>query len=74
MRKFPDSWMRVLDQVIGPRAPRLRAALQFLDEVHPTEIFREQGVVMKSVPQFLKEPLRNALKLALDETSVQEVV
>ena len=56
-----------------PRAPRLRAALQFLDEVD-LGIFRERGSVMKSVPLFLKGLFRNALKFALEEASAQEDV
>ena len=61
-------------EVEEPRAPRLRAALQFLDEVDPMSIFRERGSVMKSVPLFLKGPFRNALKFALEEASAQEDV
>ena len=59
-------------EVEEPRAPRLRAALQFLDEVDPRRIFRERGAVMKSVPMFLKRSFRNALKFALEEASAQE--
>ena len=59
-------------EVEEPRAPRLRAAMQFLGEVDPMSIFRERGAVMKSVPMFLKGPFRNALKFALEEASAQE--
>ena len=43
-------------EVEEPEAPRLRAVLQFLDQVDPISIFRERRAVMKSVPMFLKGP------------------
>ena len=58
-----------------PRAPQLRAAFEAMDRVNVVEIFRHRAAVMKSVPRFLRGPLRNAMKLALEKVlaSDQEV-
>ena len=52
-----------------PRNVTLRMALVTLDEVDPNTHFRQRAAVMKSVPQFLRGPFRNALKLALEEAT-----
>ena len=56
-------------EVEEPRGPRLRAAFLFLDTVDPIRIFRQRGAVVKSAPQFVKKPFRNASKFALEEAS-----
>ena len=44
-----------------------RTAFRSMDEVDLGVIFRRRGVVMKSVPQCLKGPFRNAMKVVLEE-------
>ena len=47
----------------------LRMALVTLDEVDPCAVFRQRAAVMKSIPHIVRGPFRNALKLALEETT-----
>ena len=50
-----------------PRGPDLREAFRTLDDVSVIPIFEQRAAVMKTVPRFLRGPLRNALKIAMEE-------
>ena len=56
-------------EVVAPRVPALREALEGMDAVDVTRIFTLRGAVMKAVPKFLFGQFRNALKFALEEAT-----
>ena len=47
--------------------PAIRAALTELDGVDLPHEFTRRAAIMKTVPQFLRGPFRNALRVAMDE-------
>ena len=53
-------------EVVAPRGPALREALERLDLVDSTRIFTLRGTAMKAFPTFLFEPFRNAMKFAVE--------
>ena len=57
-----------------PRPAVLRGAFLLVDEWNLTDKLKKRASVMKSVPHCLKGPFRNALRLALEETSSDDVV
>ena len=59
------------EEVVVPRGPALREALESLDLVDTTRMFALRGAVMKTVPKFLFGPFRNALKFAMEEARRQ---
>ena len=48
-------------------SPEIRAAFVFLDTIDLRTTFARRASVMKSIPQWLKGPFRNALKMAMEE-------
>ena len=61
----PDTVEERAVDVEIPRNAVLRMVLSTLDDVDPLMVFRQRAAVMRSVPCFLREPFRNAMKLAL---------
>ena len=58
--------------VLLPRAPQLRAAFEAMDQVNVVGIFRYRAAVMKTVPRFLQGPVRNVMKVVLEEVMASE--
>ena len=67
--EVPHSIPDTAVEVVAPRGPALREALERLDLVDTTRIFALRGAVMKTVPKFLFGPFRNALKFAMEEAT-----
>ena len=59
--------------VVVPRAAGLREALLSLDRWHLPDLVKKRACVMKSVPRFLKGPFRNALRVALEEATADQL-
>ena len=57
-----------------PRPAALRGAFLLVDDWNLTDKLKKRASVMKSVPYCLKGPFRNALRLALEEASSEDVV
>ena len=66
--EVPHSIPDTAVEVVVPRGPALREALESLDLVD-TRMFALRGAVMKTVPKFLFGPFRNALKFAMEEAT-----
>ena len=48
-------------------SPEIRIAFEFLDTVDLTAIFSRRASVMNTVPNFLRGPFRNAMRVAMEE-------
>ena len=59
--------------VVVPRVAGLREALLSLDRWHFPDPVKKRACVMRSVPRFLKGPYRNALRVALEEATAEQV-
>ena len=59
--------------VVVPRVAGLREALLSLDRWHLPDLVKKRACVMRSVPRFLKGPYRNALRVALEEATAQQL-
>ena len=66
--KEPPRVQEVLDlEDIQAIPVGFRAALQSMDDVDLNRIFQRRANVMKSVPQVVKGPFRNAMKIVFEE-------
>ena len=59
--------------VVVPRVAGLREALLSLDRWNLPDLVKKRACVMRSVPRFLKGPHRNALRVALEEATAEQL-
>ena len=59
--------------VVVTRVAGLREALLSLDRWHLPDLVKRRACVMRSVPRFLKGPYRNALRVALEEATAEQL-
>ena len=67
--EIPVPEVPVPDMVCVRLTPAIRVALEWLDTVKLWDAFTRRAAVMKSVLHFLREPYRNAMRLAMEEAT-----